>query len=60
MQETGNPSNSQLRPIIFSNNAIDTSIEDAIEWFNGIEESWKLESVKAGKIYTCNETCGIK
>lgn len=60
MQETGNPSNSQLRPMILNNNAIDTSIENAIAWFNSIEESWKLESVRAGKIYTCNETCGIK
>lgn len=59
-QDTGSPSNVQLRPMIFSNNAIETSIENAIEWFNGIEESWKLESVKLGKIYTCNETCGIK
>jgi len=60
MLETGNPSNSQLRPMLFNNNAMETSIENAIEWFNGIEESWKLESVKLGKIYTCNETCGIK
>lgn len=60
MQETGNPSNVQLRPIIKNNNALEYSIEHAIEWFNKIEQSWNLESVAQGKIYTCNETCGIK
>ena len=53
------PSNLQLRPIISNNNAIEYGIEAAIEWFNGIEQSWKL-TVPQGKIYTCNETCGIR
>jgi MoaA/NifB/PqqE/SkfB family radical SAM enzyme len=60
MQETGNPSNMQLRPIIKNNNALEHSIEHAVEWFNEIEQSWNLDSVAQGKIYTCNETCGIK
>lgn len=60
MLETGNPSNMQLRPMINKNNALEYGIENAIKWFNGIEESWNLESVAQGKIYTCNETCGIK
>lgn len=58
--ETGNPSNMQLRPIVKNNNALEFGIKHAIEWFNKIEESWNLGSVKAGKIYTCNETCGIR
>lgn len=58
--ETGNPSNMQLRPLINKNNALDHGIENAIEWFNAVEESWALESVAYGKIYTCNETCGVK
>ena len=59
MKETGNPSNMQLRPIIKDNNALEYSIEHAVEWFNKIEESWNQDSVAQGKIYTCNETCGI-
>lgn len=56
----GNPGNHQTRPLIKNNNALEFSVEEAIKWFNKIEESWSLESVRAGKIYTCNETCGIK
>lgn len=59
-RETGNPSNIQLRPLIKNNNGLDAGIESAINWFNSIEESWNLNSVAEGKIYTCNETCGIK
>lgn len=59
MRETGNPSNMQLRPMIKNNNALEHSIEQAIDWFNKIEESWNFDSVANGKIYTCNETCGI-
>jgi sulfatase maturation enzyme AslB (radical SAM superfamily) len=60
MQETGNPSNMQLRPLINKNNALEYGIENAIKWFDKIEKSWALDSVRNGKIYTCNETCGIK
>lgn len=60
MNETGNPSNMQLRPIINNNNALEHGIESTIAWFNGIEQSWSLDSVAKGKIYTCNETCGIR
>ncbi len=58
MQQTGNPSNLQLRPIIKNNNALENGIENAIEWFSKIEETWTIESIAQGKIYTCNETCG--
>ena len=50
----------QLRPIIKNNNALEYGIEHAVEWFNQIEESWNQDSVAQGKIYTCNETCGVK
>jgi len=59
-KETGNPSNMQLRPIMKDNNALEHGIEHAIDWFNSIEASWNLDSIAAGKIYTCNETCGSK
>lgn len=59
-QETGNPSNMQLRPLIENNDALENGIEKTITWFNSIEESWNKQSVREGKIYTCNETCGIR
>lgn len=52
-------SNAQLRPMIANNNALDHSIEEAIKWFNQVEETWQL-SVPEGKIFACNEQCGIK
>lgn len=52
-------SNDQLKPLIKNNNALDYSIEESIKWFNQIEETWHL-SVPEGKIFACNEACGIK
>lgn len=56
----GNPGNYQTKPLIKNHNALEHGLEETIQWFNRVEESWNLESVRAGKIYTCNETCGIK
>lgn len=52
-------SNPQLKPIMLNNNALVFSIADSIEWFNSIEQSWD-KTVPEGKIFACNETCGIK
>jgi len=54
------PSNYQLQPLIKDNNAIEHGIETAITWFNQIEKTWDIDGVPNGKIYECNETCGIK
>jgi MoaA/NifB/PqqE/SkfB family radical SAM enzyme len=53
------PSSAQLKPLIMENNAIEYGLEHAIAWFNKIEESWD-KTVPTGKIYECNQTCGIK
>jgi len=55
----GNPSNFQIRQLLPDNNANDMTIEQAIGWFDRVEETWKLDSVKSGKIYGCNENCGM-
>ena len=39
-------------------NAIDNDLEQCIEWFNKVEESWKLESFEQGKLIRCSEMCG--
>jgi MoaA/NifB/PqqE/SkfB family radical SAM enzyme len=56
----GNPGNYQTKPMIKNNNALEHGLEETIKWFDKIEKSWALDSVRNGKIYTCNETCGIK
>ena len=58
LSKQGNPSTFQLRPLIKENNALEYGIEHAIAWFNQIEETWS-RTVSEGKIYTCNETCGV-
>lgn len=50
--------NFQLVPLITKNNALEHGLAQAIEWFNKIEESWNIESVANGKLYTCNTYCG--
>lgn len=59
LNSTRRSSNRQLQPIISNNNALEHGIEGAINWFNRIEETWHL-SVPEGKIFACNESCGIK
>jgi len=54
------PSNAQLQPLIKNNNAIEYGLVQAIEWFNEIEKTWAIDTVPNGKIYECNQTCGIK
>ena len=58
LHSNARPSNIQLKPIIKNNNALEYSIETAIAWFNQIEESWD-KTVPEGKIYECNQPCGI-
>ena len=52
-------SNPQLKEIIEKNNALEYSIEEAINWFNRVEATWD-KSVPEGKIFACNEACGIR
>ena len=58
LQSLASPSNTQLQPIIFKNNALEYDLKETIEWFSAIENSWAKENVLAGKIYTCNHVCG--
>lgn len=58
-QQSDSLRNFQLAPLVSQNNALEYSIEDAIKWFNKVEETWTKESVIKGKLYTCNEYCGL-
>ena len=59
MHSSRRSSNDQLKPLIVNNNALDHSLEETIKWFNQVEATWNL-SVPEGKIFACNEQCGIK
>ena len=50
--------NQQLKNIIEPNNAIETSLEESIGWFNTIEQSWNNPDFKQGRLVICNDVCG--
>lgn len=50
--------NSQLVPLINKNNALTHSLEECIEWFNQIEQSWDIPTFEHGRLVICNDNCG--
>ena len=50
--------NQQLRDIIKPNNALETSLEESITWFDSVEESWNKSNFKQGRLLICNDVCG--
>jgi len=52
------PGNQQLLPLIKENNALEHSLEHCVEWFNAVEETWKKDSIAAGRLYGCVNSCG--
>ena len=52
--------NEQLKLIAKENNAREYGLEHAIGWFDRVEESWQKESIAAGRLYACVETCAVK
>lgn len=50
--------NKQLKNIIKPNNALETSLEESIGWFNLIEQSWNTPDFKQGRLLICNDVCG--
>jgi len=45
--------------ITSNNNALEVGIEQAITWFNNVESGWGEDSYLKGRIFTCDEVCGI-
>lgn len=52
--------NSQLIPLIKENNALVYPLEQCIKWFNSIEESWKENSYRNGRLIVCDNNCGTQ
>jgi sulfatase maturation enzyme AslB (radical SAM superfamily) len=52
------PGNDQIRPLIHQNNALERDLEYCLIWFDQVEQSWTKESIAAGRLYTCVNSCG--
>lgn len=50
--------NFQIQPLVKDNNAITHGLEQSIDWFNTIENSWNKSSYFEGRIFKCDEYCG--
>jgi len=51
--------NAQLKPLIAKNNALTYSLEDCIQWFNNIKETWNIDTYEQGRLVACDDNCGI-
>jgi MoaA/NifB/PqqE/SkfB family radical SAM enzyme len=52
------PGNDQIRPLIYQNNALEHDLVYCLNWFDQVEQSWVKESIAAGRLYTCVNSCG--
>ena len=47
-----------LSDMVDNNNALNTSVEESIKWFNKVEASWNKQSYAEGRLFKCDEYCG--
>jgi len=52
------PGNSQLRPLVTQNNALEYDLDHCMAWFDRIEETWSKNSIAEGRLYGCVNSCG--
>ena len=50
--------NAQLVPLMAKNNALEHSLQECIEWFKLVENSWKFETYQQGHLIICDDNCG--
>jgi len=51
------PVNAQFKDTISHNNAIKYPLEECIQWFNTIEETWNIKTFEEGRLIVCNDNC---
>lgn len=53
--------NEQIKSLLpGNNNALKVPLKDCINWFNSIEESWKISTYEQGRLVVCDDVCGSK
>jgi MoaA/NifB/PqqE/SkfB family radical SAM enzyme len=52
------PGNEQLQELVHENNALEYDLEHCMDWFERVEQTWKLASIAEGRLYQCVNTCG--
>lgn len=57
-QHTWQQDNMFLKDMVVNNNALDTSVEESIKWFNSVERSWNKKAYTEGRLFKCDEYCG--
>lgn len=50
--------NAQLVPLMTKNNALEHSLQECVEWFKLVENSWKFETYQQGHLIICDDNCG--
>lgn len=50
--------NAQISPLIKNNNALQHSLEECMDWFDQVENSWQIDSFENGRLVCCNDKCG--
>lgn len=52
------PGNEQTRDLMCRNNALQYPLEQCLEWFDSIEQTWQQPSIAEGRLYQCVSSCG--
>ena len=50
--------NTQLRPLVTRNSALEHPLAECLEWFDQVEKTWNKPSYAEGRLVACNNMCG--
>jgi len=51
--------NSQTKELVEENNALKYDLAHCLEWFDRVEQTWARDSIAAGRLYQCVNSCAI-